>query len=304
MKKIIFIVATSLVMLSCTNKNLEDFRKSKFDEAIQRYNSIAGIYRARTPMLSKFDKAPMGYIQLILTPKSKSSESPDGTSTEMRPFLTGSITHIDKTSTQITFESGSYDYDTGTIVITVPVGDQKIQIYGVISNDKKTIATTIQAEGGDPRFGGNVSLEKDAPLVTVTDTGNPDPDVVQYTGIFNYPKHDDGDRHRPTTVKIIMSISTPTVDPKFRFYNLLVPTKEVDIGLLYVFDNGMSYRLNTPKGHIDSQFRTLNAVFETGGTTDTFKNSLACLGMENDQWNCVITHLPLGQSKGVLTRVQ
>ncbi|OQW53750.1 MAG: hypothetical protein A4S09_06800 [Proteobacteria bacterium SG_bin7] len=291
MKNVIFVVLTTWVMISCTNKNVDDARNEEAAKVIAQYRSLEGTYGGSGSRNS--DGSPMGDIQLLLRADIDSRERPDGISNEIHASLAGTITHLDTTQAQISFSSGTYDEKSGAIVISVPVGDKKIKILGVISGDKKTISTAIEAEGVDPKFGVKAILKKNAPPITPKTT-NQDTEAMIYSGKLAF-------QNSPTEYKIIMSISTPIVDARIKFYNLLVPTKEVEVTLN--IDGDLS--VSTPKGYLDTYFHTLNALFEsTSNSGERFLNKLLCGGLPDKEVRCALTHPRLGKSTGVFTRVQ
>lgn len=294
MKKIIFTMVASFLMMSCTNKTVEDWRNDESDKNAKQYAMTRGTYGSF--MFKQLNGDPMGYTELILEPSLENKETPDGLGMERRSILTGSLTHLDQSQAQLTFSSGSYDYKSGLIVLSIPVGvgDKKIKFIGVISEDKKTITGTIEAEGVDPQFGGKVSLKRNAPRPQLPRTTNGPKEVKQYAGNMVLP---DGGASKAT-----LTISNPVVDPKNKFYNLFVPSTEVEVGLRI---DVLDLDLSTPRGHVDNYFNSLTAIFETGDSTGRrYTNTLECTGLPADKWNCSLTHARAGESRGEFTRVR
>lgn len=294
MKKFIFIVTASfLTMISCTNKNVEEFRSDESAKLIQQFSAAAGTYGG--VMFSKLDGSAKGYMELVLQASIETQPRPDGLGMERRASLAGTILHFDSTRTQISFVSGTYDPKSGMIIVSVPIGDKKIKIIGVISDDKETIVATIEAEGVDPKFGAQATLKKNAPRVSLpnTSTTTLPNETLKYAGKLIFPNNG-------PEFDVIMSISTSIVDSRVKFYNLLVPTKEVEVSL----NIDSTTTVSTPKGFLDTHFQTLDALFEFSSTSgERFTNKFVCSGILNAVTDCALSHPRFGESKGQLKRL-
>lgn len=291
MKKIIFVV-TVLLSVSCTNKNVDDWRKSRAAEEAARLKQAAGNYRGAGT--SRFDQSPMGTFDLYLEADMETAPRPDGVGTEGRATFKGRLIHLGETRATLSFKSGYYDDQSGTIILDIPIKDKKVKIYGTIRNG--VLDANIEAEDSSDEFGAHVVLKKTAETtpMEVPEPTNTGIEVSRYSGSFTLPNNQ--------TTSSVMQITNPTIDPQMKFYNLLVRTKEVEVGLTF-FDGDI--QISTPRGHLDTYFHTLSAIFETSGSSgDRFTNKLVCSGLPDDAWKCEFTNAKIGVSKGVLTRVR
>lgn len=283
MKKLYFIALTILTLVSCTDKNMDDYRRKRAMEELARIQSIAGIYRGNLTL--DRDLTNLGNIALEIKASMVARENPDGTRTEARAMIHGRIMHKHAV---VLFNEGTYEDATGTVVFTTSIQEGKtLKVFGTISGDK--FKATIVANDYH-NYGATMELTKNAKTTAENGEVRPvDPTFTKYVGTLANQE----DKH-PVTMTIQLQYDTPSQN----FYYQFTPSRTVNVSLDF-----KDFQIATDAGNLDLETRKLTAVFVSVVGGDRLVNKLDCSNVNNDAWNCGLSNSRTNNtSRGILNR--
>jgi len=154
----IFCFSSLLFLFGCAkDKNLEDFRRDQLQQSISRINSASGTYTGS--VISKIDGTNLGAVILRFQARTDIQPNTGGISSEQRATVSGSLIFKSLNSNEVVFDDGFYDYDSGVFQVTIL--RLKLSISGIVSGNKWNGTIEVQ---GQPDFGGEMDLTKNAPL--------------------------------------------------------------------------------------------------------------------------------------------
>ncbi len=283
MKNLILVLLT-VVTASCVNKNVDEYRYEIYKQELAKIKSISGKYRGL--LKSMRGSSNLGPVELEILPDTEVKESPDGTRTETRATIKGTLTH---STAIIFFKQVSYNTSDGTLAISIGFEDGRtLRIFGAIAG--KNLNAVIEADKFTG-FGAELHLVRDAPVPDETvSRPNPINKTQVYKGILG---------NETLSMPVTMTVQLQNPRPEDSFYYLFAPARVVSISL----DFG-GFQSGTDTGYLDGRTGNLSANIITTSENNRYVNELQCVVAVRDSLNCSLSNPRRGHiSTGVLKRV-
>jgi hypothetical protein len=272
-------VLTSLFLLGCSaDKNMQDFQKEQLQQNIARINSVAGTYAGF--LTSKIDQKNLGGFSLKFEAMTDVASNSGQTTSEQKVKVSGTLKVESFMAAELIFDNGYYDSDTGNFQVTINVDIDAntksiISLVGTISGD--TFVGKIEVTG-QPKFGGNLNLVKNAtmPSTTSIEVGGTRLQQIKktysvYNGFYN-------DGTGVTPVKMTFSIEDAKANQKF--YRLLSPVTNIYINLDF-----SDFELNYSNASLDDNLGTITGVNPLDRNKRDAKVNLNCNQFEDPKNN-------------------
>ncbi len=281
MKKLLVLGITLLTLASCTDKNVDDYRRDRVNQNYAKAKAKEGLYRGL--LILDRDGTNLGEVALEIKASMTTKENPEGTGTETHAVILGKISHQSAT---LLFNQGTYDDATGTIVFTMTLQEGKVlKVFGTITGNK--IKASIVANDLY-HYGATMELVKDAPPTTTPDsTPPPILTMEKYVGKL-------GD------IDVVMTLQLSYDNPAQNFYYLFVSNRTVQVSLDF-----KDFRIGTDAGNLELDTQKLTATFIATSGGDSYKNKFDCNRIDKDTWSCSLYNSASNNTlKGTLKSAQ
>jgi len=162
MKIILLLILTpSFIFLGCAkDKNMDDFRRDQLQQSLSRISAVSGSYFGN--VISRIDGSNLGSIILKFQAKTDVQISTGQISSQQNVTVSGSLRFRSISTSEVSFENGFYDDQTGDFQVVVPINQPggivaNLALIGVVHGDSWAGSLEIK---GQSEFGADLNLSK------------------------------------------------------------------------------------------------------------------------------------------------
>lgn len=257
------------------DRSKDDFLRDKQQESLERMNAVSGSYGGA--VISKIDGTNLGYMTLNFR------ASTDLSSSSQNAIVSGSITIKSLSTTEITFNNGQYDDQTGNFQVKISVAEEDSNPAIIFLNGHITANQLIGYIEviGQAKSGAQLQLQKNAQPANTSsmEVGGIRLEQIKkndyiYEGIYRYKG---GERPLKLTF-------TKSDLPAQNLHKLLSPVRKVSINLDF-----SGFDLNFSNARLDDNNGKLVGDEPTNQQGRPTRASLSCTKFsEGDDfgWDC------------------
>lgn len=272
------------------DRTIDDYRRDRVSQELQRFQAIAGVYRGSMASVSTGEW--IGNVALELKAETAIGESSDKLTQEPKAVLRAKASIQNSgAATAVVFSSAYFDSSTGFFRATIQVPQTdgplvNVDFYGTI--DGAAFSGRVESTGY-PEQGATVALERDPSSSSLQPILSPAPgepgekEPSQPSGTQKIRYSTDAQFYDGTVRATSLVVSKRAITTEEEWVTALLPTRTVGVSLEMAHGNYF-----TQKAVLDLRTRTLR-----GRLSDILDLDCVETGLGNGKkgWNCTASGL-------------